>query len=150
MSTDVAAETTIARPRDVVAAYATDWRNDTSWIGAIGEARLLTEEPFGIGSRVERVATFLGKRIEYVLEVAEYEPGARLAMQSVKAPFPIRVTYEFEDAGYGTLMRIRTQGDAGGFYRFAAPVLNRAVKRNVARDLSGLKAILESGPSERP
>jgi hypothetical protein len=57
------------------------------------------------------------------------------------------VTYEFEDApGGGTLMRIRTEGDASGFYRLAGPLLSRAVKRGVAGDLERLKTRLEAGP----
>jgi hypothetical protein len=144
MSTDVTVEETVERPREVVAGFATNWRNDTRWIGAISEARLLTEEPFGVGSQVERIARFLGKRVEYALEVAEYEPGSRLVSRSIKSPFPMTVSYEFEDVEAGTLMRIRTQGDARRFYRLAGPLLDRAVRRGVARDLATLKAILEA------
>jgi hypothetical protein len=68
MTTDITAETVVARPRREVAAYVVDWRNDPEWIGGITEARLLTGEPFGVGSRVARVAKFLGRRIEYVNE----------------------------------------------------------------------------------
>jgi hypothetical protein len=92
MATNVQVETVIDRPRNAVADYAMDWRNDTSWIRAISEARLVTDGPFGVGSRVERVASFLGRRIEYVNEVVELEPGARLVMRSEKAPFPMKVT----------------------------------------------------------
>jgi uncharacterized membrane protein len=142
--TDVSVETTIARPRDEVARYATDWRNDEEWIGALSHVRLVQEAPL----QVARVASFLGKRIEYVNEVVEQEPGRRLVMRSVKAPFPMTVTYEFEDAGGGgTLFRIRTEGDASGFYRLAGPFLSRAVKRGVAGDLERLKTRLEAGPA---
>ncbi len=144
MSTDVQVETIVARPRELVARYASDWRNDTTWIRAISEARLVTEPPFGVGSQVERVATFLGKRIEYVNEVVEYDPEARLVMRSVKAPFPMTVVYEFEDADAGTRVRIRARGDAGGFYKLAGPLLSRAVKRSIASDLATLKVTLES------
>ena len=41
------------------------------------------------------MATFLDRRIEYVLEVVEYDPKTLLAMRSVKGPFPMEVTYEF-------------------------------------------------------
>ncbi len=150
MSTDVRVEARIDRPRPVVARYATDWRNDPVWIGAIGDARLVTDAPFGIGSRVARVVTFLGRRMEYVNEVVELEPDARLVMRSVKGPFPMTVTYEFEDADRGTLMRIRAQGDASGFYRLAGPVLSRAVKRSIAGDLARLKAALESKKEAEP
>jgi uncharacterized membrane protein len=143
VSTDVQVETTVERPRAEVARYATDWRNDPAWIGALTEARLVTEEPLRIGSQIARVATFLGRRIEYVNEVVELEPEARLVMRSVKAPFPMTVTYEFRDADGGTRMRIRAQGDASGFYRLAGPLLDRAVKRSIVADLARLKTILE-------
>lgn len=143
MPTDVRVETVIRRPRSAVADYAMDWLNDPTWIRAISEVRLVTDGPFGVGSQVERVATFLGRRLEYVNEVVELEPGRRLVMQSVKAPFPMRVTYELEDAGGGTRARIHAEGDAGGFYKLAGPLLSRAVRRGIAGDLAQLKAILE-------
>jgi len=144
VSTDVQAETVIGRPRTEVAAYVTDWQNDPTWIRALSDVRLVTDGPIGVGSQVERVASFLGKRIEYVNEIAELEPDRRLVMRSVKAPFPMTVTYVFEDADGGTRVRIRTQGDASGFYRVAGPLLSRAVKRGVEGDLARLKALLEA------
>ena len=148
MSTDVSVEQRVERPRDEVAAYAADWRNDKEWIGALDDVHLVQEEPL----QVARVASFLGKRIEYVNEVVEHEPGRRLVMRSVKAPFPMTVTYEFEDAGgAASVMRIRTQGDASGFYRLAGPLLTRAVKRGLERDLGLLKERVEgAGPPEAP
>jgi uncharacterized membrane protein len=144
--TDVTVEERIGRPRDDVAAYASDWRNDSDWIGALSEVNLVTDGPFGVGSRVQRVAAFLGRRIEYVNEVVAWDPDERLRMKSVKAPFPMTVTYEWEDAGKdGTLMRIRAEGDASGFYRFAGPLLSLMVRRGIASDLKRLRANLESG-----
>jgi uncharacterized membrane protein len=143
MSIDVTIDEWIDRPRAEVFAYACDPAHDTTWIGALTEATVLTEPPFGVGSRVRRVAGFLGRRIEYVNEVVEFETGRRLAMRSVKAPFPMTVVYEFEDDGDGTRMRIRTGGDASGFYRIAGPLLARAVRKGVADDLRRLKQTLE-------
>lgn len=139
----VEVETTIERPRDDVAAYVMDPANDRSWIGALTEVNVLTDGPIGTGTRVERVARFLGKRIEYVNEIVEYAPPERLRMKSVQAPFPMTVDYDLAEADGGTLVRIRTGGDASGFYRLAGPLLDRAVRKGVARDLARLKAILE-------
>jgi hypothetical protein len=97
-----------------------------------------------VGSQIARVASFLGKRMEYVNEVVELEPGRRLEMRSVKAPFPMVVTYAFEDEGAGTRFRISAQGDASGFYRLAGPVLSRSVRRSIEGDLARLKALLEA------
>ena len=41
-----------------------------------------------------READFLGKRIDYVLRVAQYEPESLLGMVSVAGPMPI--TYGFD------------------------------------------------------
>jgi uncharacterized membrane protein len=144
MSVDVIVETAIGRPREQVARFAMDPANDTRWISALDSARTLTDGPFGEGTRVERVASFLGKRIEYVNEVVEHEPGRRLVMRSVKAPFPMTVTYEFEDAPAGTLARIRAEGDASGFYAVGGPLLARMVRRGIRKDLELLKSLLEA------
>lgn len=147
MSVDVTVEVEVGRPRAEVARHAADWRNDPEWIGALSESRLVTEEPFGVGSRVVRVAHFLGRRIEYENEVTEHVPGERLAMRSVRAPFPMTVVYEWEDAGPDrSRMRIRAGGDASGFYRLAGPLLARAVRRGIAGDLERLKRRLEGQP----
>jgi hypothetical protein len=145
LSTHVVVEQRIDRPREAVADYVVDWRNDAAWIRALSESELVTDPPLRVGTRVRRVAGFLGKRIEYVNEVVEYEPGRRLVMRSVQAPFPMTVAYELEDAGAGTLMRIRADGDASGFYRLAGPLLSRAVRRSIAGDLERLRETLERG-----
>ena len=141
---DVTVEQRIEAPPERVAAYAMDPANDASWIRALTEVEVLTGGPVGVGTRVKRVASFLGKRIEYVNEIEEYEPPRRLAMRSVEAPFPMTVVYEFEPAGQGTLMRITTGGDTSGFYRLAGPLLAGQVRRGVAGDLRKLKEILEA------
>ena len=145
MAIDVTAEVQIERPREQVAAYAMDPSKDPIWITGITEARMLTEPPVGVGTTVERVASFLGRRIEYVLEVADHDPTALMDMRSIKGPFPMEVTYEFEDAPGGTLARIRIRGETRGFYKLAGPLMSRAVKRNITNDLETLKDLLESG-----
>lgn len=144
MTLDVTATETISADPDRVFAYATDPRNDPVWIGGISEAKLLGEPPLAKGSSVRRLASFMARRIEYVLEVAELEPGARLAMRSVRSPFPMAVTYSFEPADGGTRMAIRVQGEPGGMYRLAGPFLPGMVRHSVAGDLRRLKGIIES------
>jgi hypothetical protein len=145
MSVDVTVEKDIGRDRGAVAAFAMDPANDTRWITALRSARTLDGGPVGVGTRVERVASFLGRRMEYVNEIVELEAGSRLVMRSVKAPFPMRVVYELEDVPGGTRMRIRAAGDAGGFYRIAGPLLGAAVRRGIEKDLAELKRLMETG-----
>jgi uncharacterized membrane protein len=142
---DTRAVIAVACPRERVAAYLRDPGNDPHWIGGLRSARLVTDPPVGVGSRVERVASFLGRRVEYVNEVTELT-GTRLAMRSVRSPFPMRVTYGFEDAGGDTTeVSVRVEGDASRLYRLADPVMAVLVRRSVRRDLRNLKRLLEDG-----
>jgi len=144
MSVDVTVQRTIDRPREAVARFAMDPANDTRWITALHSVRKLTDGPLRPGTRVERVASFLGKRMEYVNEVVTHQPDARHVMRSVKAPFAMTITYEFEDAPAGTVARIRAEGDAAGFYRLAVPLLSAATRRSIEKDLDTLKELLET------
>ncbi len=123
----------------------TDPAHDPVWIGGVREARLQGGPPLREGSRVARVASFLGRRIAYVNEVTELSP-ARLDMRSVDAPFPMRITYELEehDGARATTVRNRVRGDAGRFFGLAAPLLAPVVRRSVQRDLDRLRRILEA------
>ncbi|MEU1184315.1 SRPBCC family protein [Streptomyces sp. NPDC005820] len=142
MTIDVTADRVIPLPPDRVAAYAMDWRHDADWTQGIRVAELTGEAPgggFGVGAEVTRTAYFLGRRIDYVLRVAGYEPPRLLDMVSVAGPLPMHVTYTFEPHPRGTRARIRVRGGEGGFYRLAAPLLARQVRANLGKDLRDLE-----------
>jgi hypothetical protein len=145
MAIDVKAETEIDRPPTDVAAFAMEAENDPEWIGGISTARRLTPPPTAVGTRVERVATFMGRRIEYVMDVIELVENERIVLKSVKAPFPMRVTYEFVPRSGKTLASVRVEGEPAGFYKVAGGLMAPAVKRNLNGDLKRLKGIVESG-----
>jgi uncharacterized protein YndB with AHSA1/START domain len=143
MAIDVKAEAEIERPPADVAAFAMEAENDPRWIGGISSARRLTPPPTGIGTRVERVASFMGRRIDYVMDVVELVPNERIVLKSVKAPFPMRVTYEFVPRGGKTLASVHVEGEPAGFYRVAGGLMAPAVKKNLIGDLKRLKSIVE-------
>jgi uncharacterized membrane protein len=143
MSIDVLAEVHVRRPREQVAGYMSDPANDPEWIGGLREARLLGDGPLRKGSQVARVASFLGRRVEYVNEITTLEPGSVLEMHSVKAPFPMHITYTFEDRDGGTVVRNRVQG-GGGLFSLGSPLFAPLVRRNVQKDLERLRDVLEA------
>jgi uncharacterized protein YndB with AHSA1/START domain len=137
MSVDITARVHINRDPATVAAYMTDPANDPQWIGGLRSAELLGEPPVAVGSRVRRVAYFLRRRVEYVNEVLALDT-THLDMRSVKAPFPMHITYRFEPApDGGTTVSNHVRG--GG-----PRLLNPVVRRNVQRDLERLRDLLES------
>jgi hypothetical protein len=140
---DVTIDQTIRRPRSEVAAYVMDHRNDTTWIGGIRRSELLGEPPLREGSDVLRVASFLGRTIEYVLRVDRLRPGEELAMRSARAPFPMTVVYGFADADGGTRVSIRVGGEPRGWYRIGERLLADRSRRSIAKDLERLRDLLE-------
>lgn len=134
MAIDVTAEVTIEKDARTIWEFMTDPAHEPEWIGGLRTARLQSEPPLATGSRVERVAGFLGKKIEYVNEVTVHDPPHVLEMQSVKAPFPMHITYTVRDDGTVTN---RVQG-GGRLQSLMAPM----VKRNIQRDLERLRDLL--------
>jgi carbon monoxide dehydrogenase subunit G len=147
MAIDVAAEIKVERPRAEVAAFVTEPANDQTWIKAFTSVEALTDPPTAVGSRVKRVAGFMGRRIDYVMLVVEFVPESRLVMQTLEGPFPMTVHYEFESLGSegdsGTLVRVRNQGGSGVMASLFSPLMGWMVNRQVKKDLVVLKSVLE-------
>jgi uncharacterized membrane protein len=144
MALDVTVETVIERPVDEVAAYAGDPSNAPEWYANIRSVQWQTPPPVAVGSRMEFVAQFLGRRLAYTYEVSELEVGERLVMRTAQGPFPMETTYEWSPVSGGTLMRLRNKGQPAGFGRMAAPMMASAVRRNTTKNLARLKQLLES------
>ena len=143
MTVDVTTEITIARPRDVVATYASDPDNATTWYENIQSVEWKTSRPLGVGSQVAFVARFLGRRLAYTYEVQEMSRD-RFVMATSEGPFPMVTTYTWRDtATGGTEMVLRNHGTPSGFARISAPMMAAAMRRANAKDLRKLKSVLE-------
>ncbi len=144
MAVDVQVETTIQRPVAVVAAYAADPSNAPEWYANIKTVDWQTEPPVMVGSRMDFVAHFLGRRLAYTYEVVELVPEQRLVMRTADGPFPMETTYTWSATEAGaTQMTLRNRGNPSGFSRVAAPMMELAMKRATSKDLARLKELLE-------
>ena len=147
MAIEVSSEVVIARPPGEVAAFVMNPTNDSTWIAAVREARLVDDQPISHGARIERTSRFLGRKVEQVLEVTQYTPPSRFVLDSVGGPVPMQVFYELDgldDKSGGTRTRVRLKGNPGALFRLAKPLLKRIIQRTVSRDLAALKKHLES------
>jgi uncharacterized membrane protein len=144
MPVDVRTETVIDGPVEVVSAYAADPSNAPAWYANIESVDWVTPPPPGVGSQVEFVARFLGRRLEYIYEFVDLVPGERLVMRTAKGPFPMETTYTWASAGNGsTRMTLRNRGEPAGFSNVVAPFMAAAIRRANRKDLARLKSILE-------
>ena len=145
MPVDVRTEIEIDRPREEVAAYATDPDNATSWYENIKSVQWQSAKPLAVGTRIGFIAQFLGRSLAYTYEIKELAQAERLVMSTADGPFPMKTTYTWEDTPTGgTRMTLRNEGEPTGFSSVAAPLMARAMRRANRRDLARLKTILES------
>jgi uncharacterized protein YndB with AHSA1/START domain len=143
---DVVTEIVIAAPPADVAAYAGDPTNAPEWYTNIRSVRWQTAPPVAVGSRMDFIAHFLGRRLAYTYEVTELVPGERLVMRTAQGPFPMETTYTwqpYEDGG--TRMTLRNRGEPSGFAKVGARVMAAAIRRANQQDLAALKRRLEQG-----
>jgi len=146
VSVDVQVETTIGRLPGVVAAFAGDPAKAPLWYANIKAVQWRTPPPVVVGSRMDFVAQFLGRRLVYTYEVAEWQPERLLVMRTTDGPFPMETTYAWQPAGEAsTRMTLRNRGNPSGFSRLTAPVMERAMRRATTKDLARLKTMLEAG-----
>ena len=145
MGVDVQTEITIDRPVEVVADYAGDPTNAPEWYVNIQSVDWRTEPPVAVGSTMDFVARFLGRRLAYMYEVIELDLPHRLVMRTAEGPFPMETSYEWSAAGDGrTRMSLRNRGEPSGFTSVAAPMMAAAMRRANTKDLARLKKLLES------
>lgn len=143
---DVQTEIHIRVPRAEVAAFAGNPGNAPRWYGNIASAAWLTGPPLVFGSRVAFSARFLGRTLDYTYEVVELVPKERLVMRTSQGPFPMQTTYTWSDAGDGTFMTLRNNGEPRGFAVVAGVLRGPMMRRAMRKDLENLKSILESQP----
>lgn len=137
-------ELEIERPPDDVYAFLSDPENLPLWQSGVLEVRRESD------TRFREVRTFVGRRIESILEVTAAEPGREFSLRSASGPVRFSVQHLLEPAGEGRT-RLRVVGEAegaGGLFKLGGRLLPRAAEGRVHEDFASLKALLEATPRE--
>jgi uncharacterized protein YndB with AHSA1/START domain len=145
MAVDVLTEIVIDRPVETVAEYVADPSHAPEWYANIESVQWQTAPPVAVGSRLDFVAHFLGRRLAYTYEIIDLVPLERLVMRTAQGPFPMETSYQWSPEGENsTRMTLRNRGDPSGFAGIAAPLMSAAMRRANQKDLARLKSVLES------
>ncbi len=136
----------INRPRSEVFAFATDPENIPLYSSNLIEFEQVTEGPVGKGTRNRGSVKVAGKRIDFTVEVVEFDDGRRLASRSVESPIPFELDVTYEDADDGTRVSWHQEspGFKGFFGKLADPLVNRMYAKDVRSNLENLKELLEA------
>ena len=142
---EVESQIEIGRPREDVAAYASEPDNLPAWHENIADITWESPRPLAVGTRIVFVAEVLNRRLTYIYEVTDLVAGELLVMSTEEGPFPIETTYTWEELAEGTTrMTLRNRGEPTGLAKkMSAPLVARAIRRANEADLRRLKQILE-------
>jgi uncharacterized protein YndB with AHSA1/START domain len=132
----------INRPPDEVFAYATDPANVPEWQSSALEAGV--DGKLQAGATGREVRKFLGRRMESTIRIEEYEPPRSFALQVTSGPVPFHVEQTVEPADEGSRISVVIEGEPGGFFKLAEPLVERGVRRELEGNFATLKGILES------
>lgn len=138
----------IDRPRQEVFEFLNDPANTVLTNSNILEYEQEGDEPRGKGTRHRGVAKVAGRKLAFVDEITEYQPGERVTLASVEAPMKMHWTLEFrmEDAGEGCT-RLHFHQDVptlGGFFgKLSDGLVTKMYTKDVRANLESMKVVLE-------
>ena len=134
----------INRPIEEVFAFISNPENLPRWRAGTLEIKQDSSGPLGVGSIVRGRFTFLGRPFDGNLEIIAHEPHQRYGTRLVEGPFPLEARYTLEPAGHGTQLTLVIEGEPGGFFKLAEPLVVSLAKRSYEADLHNLKEMLEA------
>ena len=133
----------INRPIEEVFVVVSNLENSPKWSSAFVEVTKTSEGPIGVGTAWRAVQKAFGQGLESEVEVTEYEPNRKWTQRG-KSPFPVQIQATFESVDGGTRVNLRLEGEPGGFFKLAEPLVAMMAKRNIEGDLANLRDLMEA------
>jgi uncharacterized protein YndB with AHSA1/START domain len=137
----------IARPPEDVFAYLDDFTRHGEWQASLVSARVDTEGPIKVGSRVTEVRR-MGKREQPVsIEITEHDPPRRFAFRGTEGPIRAIGNGTVEPIGDGSSSRFTLELElvGHGFGKLIAPLARKQAAKEIPGNQRRLKELLENG-----
>lgn len=97
-----------------------------------------------VGTSIQGVRRFLGRRIELPYEITEYEPGCRLGMKGALGPIAFMDGYVLEPLGPSTRVKFWLEPILTGVIGLARPFVAFVGRTHAHETLTNLKKALET------
>lgn len=136
--------TVINQPVENVFSYVTDIEKLPQWAGEIVEARVTSDGPVDVGTTWTGVIKALGRKMENLHEISEYEQNRKFSMRIISGPVTGEATYSFETLGNGTKIGVMVDAELGGFFKVADPIVSQTLQKQYETNLANLKEVLEA------
>ena len=141
--------TYIYRPLAQVFAFVATPENDFHWqYGTLMSAKISKGE-MGLGTLFRGVGHFMGRRMESVYEVTEFEPNKSYGFKSSSGSIDSHTLYTFDVMEGSTRINLSSQIRLGESIKSNDTTVEKTVKKEYRENLALLKDFLEASQMER-
>lgn len=134
-------EIRIDAPVDRVWEVTRDVERWPEWTPTVTAVKLLTADPFGLGS-VARIRQPLQPEAEWT--VTDWQPGRRFAWATSRPGMRMVGIHEMSEAASGTVNRLAVEVE-GWLAALVWPLLKPAIRKSLKMENAGLKRRCEQG-----
>jgi len=134
----------INRSIEEVFAFVSEIEKWDQWAAELVEVKKTSEGPVGVGTTFTGVVSLLGRRMDNIHEVTEYEPNSKFGLKITSGPVRGGGGISLESVEGGTKLTFAMEVEPGGFFRVAEPLLARNVQRQYETNLATMKDLLEA------
>jgi carbon monoxide dehydrogenase subunit G len=135
--------TLVDKPIKDVFAFIGNLNNMPKWNTTVMGVEQITPGDVGVGTKFKSVGEMLGRRIEGEMRVTAYEPDSKFGIQMNAGPALVNMALSFKTVGTGTEVSLNAQGNSGGLFKLAEPVMQRRVKSIMEENLARIRSQLE-------
>lgn len=144
----VEVQTTIAAPPERVFAVATDLENIVENVSGIDSVEILSDGPFGEGTRWRETRTLYGKQATEEMWVTGFDPPRSYVVEAESHGAHYRTEITFTPEGEGTRVMFvfgaRPVTFVARLFSVFSGMMMKGVKKALAQDLEDLKRVAES------
>ncbi len=151
--------THIDAPADAVFAAASDFPNATEMVGGIDAVEMLSPatdgSASGVGTRFRETRTMFGKQATEEMQVSAFDPPRSYTLSAVSCGVQFDSTVEVIPDGAGCrlgydIVGVPTTLFARVVGAIMSPMMKGGMRKAMEKDLSDIKAYIESGPARSP
>jgi uncharacterized membrane protein len=144
---NIQSETTIDRPAGQIFQFLTNHTQAQDWLTGLIETRP-TSDTQGVGYTWIDVVKMFGRKVETEFEITAFETDQLMAFKSIDGPVPSNGSYAFTPSDSGTRVTFTLEAEPQGFFKLAAPVVQRITQRQWDANLANLKDVIEMSEPE--
>lgn len=133
----------INQPVEKVFAFISDPANDKEWQDGVISSEKTSDGPIGVGTTMRLVQKFMGREMDNTAQVTVYEPPNKMCFKTTSGPIQFEACTTCVAQDGGTQLMLHAEGEPGGFFKVAGPLVKGQLEKTLESDLKNLKEVLE-------